>query len=58
MSGFTEFYAFENNWSVFIDFGNGDGFVDIYIFNPESEMVEETVGFVEQIQEFLESVDW
>jgi len=57
MSGFTELYAFDNGWFLFVDFGNGDGFCDISVFNPETKLVDESTTFVEAIQEWVDSVE-
>ena len=57
MSGFTEFYAFNNGWSLFIDFGNGDGFCDIFVFDATSKLRDDSIVFTEEIQEWIDSVE-
>ena len=53
----TEFYAFKNGWSLFIDFENGCGFCKAYVFNAESALVEEADIFTQEIPEWIDSVE-
>jgi hypothetical protein len=53
----NEYYALDNGWSLFVDFGNGDGFCDVFIFNADTKIVEDMTAFNQDIPALVDSVE-